>query len=72
MLPLGVARSHAIVWPMVSYEIVSEASPGLGNWAIRMVINGVAQEGTIGAGYEAKADAKYWVEQLSAQDKVKR
>ena len=55
---------------MVTYEIVRETRPGLGNWAIRVVVNGVPEEGTFGAGYETEADARYWVGQLTALDKV--
>ena len=55
---------------MVTYETVRETRRGLNSWAIRRMINGVAQEGTVGAGYETEAEAKYWVEQLRAADKV--
>jgi len=55
---------------MVSYEIVREIWRGLGKWAIRVILNGVPQEGTMGAGYQAEAEARYWVEQLTAADNV--
>jgi hypothetical protein len=55
---------------MVTYEIVRETRRRLGKWAIRVIVDGVAQEGTIGAGYETKADAQYWVEQLTTPDEV--
>jgi hypothetical protein len=44
---------------MATYEIVPETRPGLGNLAIRVIVNGVIQEGTIGAGYETEAEARY-------------
>jgi hypothetical protein len=55
---------------MVTYEIVRETRRGINSWAIRRMVDGVAQEGTVGAGYETKADAQYWVEQLTADEKV--
>jgi hypothetical protein len=54
---------------MVTYEIVREARRG--EWAIRLIVNGVPREGIMGAGYQTEAEAKYWVEQLTAADKVK-
>ena len=57
---------------MVTYEIAPENRHGLGKWAIRVIVNGVLQEGTIGAGYETEAEAMYWVEQLAAGDKAAR
>ena len=46
------------------YEVVPETRPGLGNWAIRVVIDGLPQEGTMGAGYETQEEANYWAKQL--------
>ena len=51
-----------------TYEIIPETRPGLGKWAIRVIVNGVIQEGTIGAGYETDEEAKYWVGQFGAHD----
>jgi len=55
---------------MVTYEIVRETRRGIHSWAIRRVVDGVPQEGTVGAGYETRADAQYWLEQLTADDRV--
>ena len=68
---MGEHVLHAIMCPMVTYEIVAETRPGLGNWAIRVIVNGVIQEGTIGAGYETEAEAMYWVEQLTGPEKAR-
>ena len=67
-----VVGARGILGPMTikTYEVVPETRPGLGNWAIRILIKGVPQEGTMGAGYETEAEARYWAEYLAAADKV--
>ena len=55
---------------MVTYEVLQEKRRGLGNRAIRRIVDGKAQEGTVGAGYETRADAQYWLEQLTSDERV--
>ena len=54
----------------MTYEVLQEKRRGPGSWAIRRLVDGKAQEGTVGAGYETKGDAQYWLEQLSADERV--
>ena len=67
---LGRVNLSKGIAPMVTYEIVRESRRGLKSWAIRRLIGGVAQEGTVGAGYQTEAEAEYWLEQLTSADKV--
>ena len=50
-------------------EVIPYTHQGLATLAIRVVVNGVVQEGTMGAGYETEAEANYWAKQLASDDK---
>ena len=54
-----------------AYKVVRETHQGLDTWAIRVLINGMVQDGTMGAGYETEAEANYCATQLAYHDMLR-